>query len=119
MIRLSEVGELEVDGESLGDAVGVIDGEAADDFAGLRHQPSLEFFGGGSDRRLIAMLDQEPAQALDYLEEGFAFLLDKDTAQQYAERTDVAPQGKLLGGGAGVGRGCGQTGGLGPLAAAQ
>ena len=80
MIGLGQVGEFEVDREGLGDAVRVVDRQAADQRAGFGHQPGPEFFRAGR-RRLLAVLDQHPAQALHNFEKSFAFLLHQNPPQ--------------------------------------
>ena len=46
----------------------------------------------------LAVLDKDAAQLLDDGEQRFTTLLDKNAAQQYAERADITAEGKILGG---------------------
>jgi len=48
MVGFGEVGEFEIDGEGLGDAISVFDRQAADNFAGAGH------LNGGCIRRPLA-----------------------------------------------------------------
>ena len=45
----------------------------------------------------LAVLNKNAAQLLDDIEQGFPTLLDKNAAQQYAERADITAEGKILG----------------------
>ena len=58
------------------------------------------------------MLDQQPSQLLDDIEESLTLLFDQHTAEQNTQRTDVAAQGEFFRGIGGVGRQLGETGGL-------
>ncbi len=58
------------------------------------------------------MLDEQPAQLLDYVEKSFALLLDQHTAEKNTQRPDVAAQRKFFRGIRGVGRQLGEAGGL-------
>jgi hypothetical protein len=51
----------------------------------------------------FAMLDEDAAQLLHHAEKGIAALLDQYTAEQRAERADIAAQGKVFGGIGGAG----------------
>ncbi len=111
MVGFGEVGEFEIDGEGFGDAVGVFDGQAADDFAGAGHQALVEFrFAAVGE--LFATFDEQVAQLLDHVEEGCPFLLDEDAPEQNSERTDVAAQRNLFRGIGSVGGELGETVGL-------
>jgi len=46
----------------------------------------------------LAVLNKDVAQLLDDGEQRFTTLLDKNAAQQYAERADITAEGKILGG---------------------
>ena len=45
----------------------------------------------------LAVLNKNAAQLLDDIEQGLTTLLDKNAAQQYAERADITAEGKILG----------------------
>jgi hypothetical protein len=45
----------------------------------------------------LAVLNKNAAQLLDDVEQGFTTLLDKNAAQQYAERANITAEGKILG----------------------
>ena len=51
----------------------------------------------------LAMLDEDPTQLLHHTEERIAALLDQYTAEQGAERADIAAQGEVFGGIGGAG----------------
>ena len=46
----------------------------------------------------LAVLNKDVAQLLDDGEQRFTTLLDKNAAQQYAERADITAERKILGG---------------------
>jgi hypothetical protein len=80
VIGLSKISEFKVNGESFGDAVGVVDRKTADGFASLRHEAGFQFFCDCTGRGLFAVLDQETAQTLDDFEESFALLFHEHPA---------------------------------------
>ena len=86
VIGFRQVRKLEIDGERLGELVGIFDSEIGNDGAGLRHQiitSPLRFRVGG-----FPMLDQEPPETLDDVEQCLAGLLNQNTAEQNSsERT--------------------------------
>ena len=108
MVRLGEVGQLEIDRKSLGNAVCIVDRERADQLARFRHQTGFEHVRRRACGRLVTVLDQDPTQTLDHLEESVPFLLHEHAPQQRAERTDVATKGQLLRGISGIGSKLGQ-----------
>lgn len=111
MIGFGEVGEFEINGEGFGDAVSVFYGQGADDFAGAGHQ-AAGALRSAAVGRLFAMFDEQMAQLLDPVEEGFAFLLDEDAAEENSERAHVAAQWNFFRGIGRVGGELGETIGL-------
>src|SRR5690349_6948312 len=110
-----EIGQFEVDGEGFGDAVSLVHGEARDNFPRPVEERVFEIQMGRipvpgfwtKSRRprawLLAMLNENVPQLLNHAEEGVAALLDQHAAQQCAERTNIAAEGKILGGVDGAG----------------
>jgi hypothetical protein len=120
VIGFGEVGELEIDREGFGNAVGIFDAELLDDLASLLHPPGLGCTarsGFGFDGRgrfgsghLFAMLDEQAAQSLDDIEERLTGLLHEHRSEQGAQGADVSPQWRLLRWIGGAGRKLGKAG---------
>jgi hypothetical protein len=98
VVRLGEVGQLEVDGEGFGQAVSRGEVQARDPAGG-----ALKQLAGALVRavarlvtRCVAVLYGEQAQLFDGVEKSGAALLLQDFAEQPAEDTHVAAQRRFL-----------------------
>ena len=96
MVRLRQVGQLEINGKRFSQAVSIFDRKAANDLARLEHKLlRLRIVWGISGRRL-AVLDQQPTQLLDCLEKLRSFLFDQHAPEQDAQRTDIPAERRFF-----------------------
>ena len=90
VISFRQVCELEINGECLGELVGVFDGKVGNDGAGLRHEIFVIFL------LRLAMLDKKAAEMLDDVQQGFAGLLHENAAQQNSQANEHRAGGEVL-----------------------
>jgi hypothetical protein len=103
VVGFGKIREFEINGESFGNPMGLIDGEAGNNFPRLIEQRILEIRRCGLRARLLPMLDEDAPQLLDYAEQRFAHLLNQNAAQQDAEQAHIPAEWQVFGriGGAG------------------
>jgi hypothetical protein len=101
VVRLGEVGQLEIDREGFGQPVRLGDVQAFDDILGAGHQVAVfrrltlpgvrRVFGAR-----LAVFAGQAAQQFDAVKEFLPGLLPERLPEQLSERAHVAPQRKLL-----------------------
>ncbi len=97
MIGFRQIGQLEINRKRFSELVGIFDGKAGDDSAGLRHadRRSLLCCLSGTG---LAMLNEKTPEMLNHIQQRLAGLFHQHPAEQNSQRTNIAPERKFFGG---------------------
>ena len=85
MVGLGQVGQLEINGEGLGDALRVADAEPRNNLARFRESGVAEVRRRALLQRMFTVVDEQPAQQLHRMQQVLPGLFDQNPAQQCAE----------------------------------
>ena len=112
MVGLGKIGEFKINRESFGDLVRPREIHFRDHLLDLHHRIRRHQIagyhvtcyqvnrgrGGGASSDLLAMLDQQLPELLNRVKQFTAALLDQHLPEKRAQRSDIPPQGIILGG---------------------